>query len=164
MAANKPDAVRHAGQDTDQQLPNSPTDQASLPPTLSQPISRNRLGGKVMKQPLISIKVSVIAASLMVNCLLATVTMAAENTAAVPMVSISEDAIAVQVRGAIVDAVGTKAADITVSNRNGNISLGGWANSASDVRRATRAATQVSGVKRVYANRVRLWSTRSYDS
>jgi osmotically-inducible protein OsmY len=87
-------------------------------------------------------------------------TMAADNRAATPAAFVSDDAVTMSVRAAIVDAVGAKSPDITVTNRNGTISLGGWAHTDSDVRKAASAAKRVVGVKRVYASGVHLWSTR----
>jgi osmotically-inducible protein OsmY len=115
-----------------------------------------------MNKALISIRTSAMAAALLANCLTSTMTMAADSRAAMPAAVLSDDAVTINVRAAIVDAVGAKSPDITVTNRNGTISLGGWAHTGSDVRKATDVAMRVAGVKRVYANGVHLWSTRGY--
>jgi osmotically-inducible protein OsmY len=113
-----------------------------------------------MNTALITLRTSAIAAALLATGLATTLTMAADNRAATPAAFASDDAVTMNVKTAIVDAVGAKSPDITVTNRNGTILLGGWAHTDTDVRKATYAAKRVAGVKRVYANGVHLWSTR----
>jgi BON domain len=78
-------------------------------------------------------------------------------------VTVTGDRLASNVKAAIFQAVGEKSPDITVANRDGFISLGGWARTGEDVSRAMHVALVVDGVKQVYNDGVRLWSSRSSD-
>jgi osmotically-inducible protein OsmY len=78
-------------------------------------------------------------------------------------VTVTGDRLASNVKAAIFQAVGEKSPDITVANRDGFISLGGWARTGSDVSQAMHVALAVDGVKQVYNDGVRLWSSRSSD-
>ena len=80
-----------------------------------------------------------------------------------PAVMVTGDGLAAGVKAAVFAAVGEKSPDITVHNDDGRVSLGGWARTGADVSRATAVASRVPGVKVVYANGVRLWSTRTSD-
>ena len=70
--------------------------------------------------------------------------------------------VAARVTSAIRDAVGDTSPDITVTHQQGEVSLGGWARNSVEVDKAVAVASNVSGVKQVYANGVRLWSTNNY--
>ena len=85
---------------------------------------------------------------------------AAANTN-LPAVSVSGDSIASKVTAAVRDVVGDTSPDITVKNQDGAVTLGGWARNAEDVSKAVNVAASVAGVKQVYPNGVRLWSTRT---
>lgn len=63
------------------------------------------------------------------------------------------------VKAAISAAVGRTSPGITVTDRNGVISLGGWAVDGLDLRRAMNAALRVPGVRRVFNDGVKLLST-----
>lgn len=87
---------------------------------------------------------------------------AAGAGATLPTVSIEGDAVAARVTQAVRDAVGDTSPDITVTHQQGEVSLGGWARNSVEVDKAVAVASNVSGVKQVYANGVRLWSTNNY--
>ncbi len=78
-------------------------------------------------------------------------------------VTVTGDRLTSKVKAAISQAVGEKSPDITVVNRDGFISLGGWARTGADVSQAMHVALAVDGVKQVYNDGVRLWSSRSSD-
>jgi osmotically-inducible protein OsmY len=78
-------------------------------------------------------------------------------------VTVTGDRVSSNVKAAISQAVGEKSPDITVANRDGFISLGGWARTGEDVSRAMHVALAVDGVKQVYNDGVRLWSSRTSD-
>jgi outer membrane murein-binding lipoprotein Lpp len=110
----------------------------------------------------ISIRAALLSLSLLAGGLAVAAT--AQSTAtALPEVNITTDALANNVKSAIFNAVGRKSPDIMVVNRDGVISLSGWARTGADVSTAMYVARQLDGVKQVHNDGVRLWSTRMYD-
>ena len=109
----------------------------------------------------ISIRGALLSLSLLVGGLAVAAT--AQPTTALPEVNVTADALTNNVKSAIFNAVGRKSPDIMVANRDGVISLSGWARTGADVSTAMYVARQLDGVKQVHNDGVRLWSTRTYD-
>ncbi len=86
-----------------------------------------------------------------------------QDAARTQTVTVTGHTLANNVKAAISEAVGHKSPDITVTNRDGFISLGGWARTGADVSRAMHVTLAVAGVKQVYNDGVRLWSSRMFD-
>jgi osmotically-inducible protein OsmY len=111
----------------------------------------------------IALQSAIAAAIITVAPLAGAATTSPQDAASMQTVTVTGDPLASNVKAAIFQAVGQKSPDITVANRDGVISLGGWARTGADVSRAMHVTLAVNGVKQVYNDGVHLWSSRMYD-
>jgi osmotically-inducible protein OsmY len=110
-----------------------------------------------------STRTALVSLALLSAGLAGAATTSPQDAASMQTVTVTGDALAGNVKAAIFQAVGQKSPDITVANRDGVISLGGWARTGADVSRAMHVTLAVNGVKQVYNDGVHLWSSRMYD-
>jgi osmotically-inducible protein OsmY len=136
---------------------NFPRAQFALRNTLTPP------KGTTMNTARFSTRTALVSLALLSAGLAGAATTSPQDAPSMQTVTVTGDPLASNVKAAILQAVGQKSPDITVANRDGFISLGGWARTGADVSRAMNVTLAVNGVKQVYNDGVRLWSSRMFD-